>query len=218
MIKRLLGFSESKGSLGDRFRAKRFRFFEKCISNLDKPITILDVGGTQSFWINRECANNLDIRITLLNLSRTEVEWTNMKSIEGNATDLSQFQDNEFDVVFSNSVIEHLYTFENQKKMKSECVRVGKYHFIQTPNKYFFMEPHFRLPFFNFFPKRLALTILTRTPFSHGKKWEAEKASQWLNEIRLLSKGELRQLFLDSSIYTEKFLIFDKSYTVHNFD
>ncbi len=217
MLKNLLQFSEKKGSLGDRFRAKRFLFFEKCISSLALPLNILDVGGTESFWLNRGYNNKPDINITLLNLSKTDVSWQNMKSIKGNATDLSEFDDNEFDIVFSNSVIEHLYNLDNQKKMRSECLRVGKYHFIQTPNKYFFIEPHFRLPFFNFLPKKLALKILTKTSLSLGKKWEPQEASEWLEEIRLLSKAEMHQLFINSSIYTEKFLIFDKSYTVHNF-
>ena len=46
-----------------------------------------------------------------------------------------------YDVVHSNSVIEHLYNFENQKKMASEIMRVGKKYIVQTPNKYFFSNP-----------------------------------------------------------------------------
>ena len=68
----------------------------------------------------------------------------------GDATDLSPFKDKSFDIVHSNSVIEHLYNFENQKKMASEIMRVGQKHIVQTPNKYFFLEPHLSyFPFFN---------------------------------------------------------------------
>ena len=53
-----------------------------------------------------------------------------------------------YDIVHSNSVIEHLYNFENQKKMASEIIRVGQKYIVQTPNKYFFLEPHYLASFF----------------------------------------------------------------------
>ena len=139
-----------------------------------------------------------------------------MVSVQGDAINLSQFKDNEFDIVFSNSVIEHLYSFENQTKMAKECMRVGKFYYIQTPNKFFFIEPHFRLPFFNFLPKKSAQLILTKTKFSLGKKWTEKEANETLAEIRLLSKREYIKLFDGAQIYTERFLGFAKSFIVHN--
>lgn len=217
MLAKLFGYSEYKGSLGDKFRAKRFKFFETCLKQLEKPIRILDVGGSQSFWENRDYHKREDIHITLLNLKEESVTASNMTFLQGDATDLSQFKENEFDIVFSNSVIEHLYTFENQKKMASECVRVGKYHFIQTPNKYFFIEPHFRFPFFNFLPRRLAFFILTRTSFSLGQKWKPANANETMDEIRLLTKQEFKSLFIGSTLSTERLLFLRKSFTLHNF-
>ncbi|MGL1255153.1 methyltransferase domain-containing protein, partial [Vibrio parahaemolyticus] len=84
----------------------------------------------------------------LLNLEKEEVTNPQFQSITGNATDLSGINDQQFDIVFSNSVIEHLYTWENQEKMAKEVLRVGKYHFIQTPNYWFPIEPHWVFPFF----------------------------------------------------------------------
>lgn len=217
MTKSLLKLSENRGSIGDRFRAKRFQFFQACIEDLKKPVTILDLGGTESFWVNRGLADKEDLRINLLNLHKVEVKSSNMTSLKGDATDLRQFQDNEFDIVFSNSVIEHLYTFENQKKMASESIRVGVYHFIQTPNKYFFIEPHFQFPFFNRLPRWLAFRILTKTKLSLGQRWRPENANTILNEIRLLSKKEFQSLYSDSTLYIERFLLTQKSFTLHNF-
>lgn len=55
-----------------------------------------------------------------------------------------QFKEKEFDLVFSNSVIEHVGGFQDQMKAANEIRRVGKNYFIQTPNKYFlFRRPTF---------------------------------------------------------------------------
>ena len=217
MAKNRLGYSEQKDSLGDRFRARRFRFFETCLKQLNMPIHILDVGGTQSFWLNRDYGNKPGIKITILNLEKEEVEVENMDSVAGDATDLNAFNDNQFDLVFSNSVIEHLYTYENQQKMAGECQRVGKYHFIQTPNKYFLIEPHYQFPFFDQLPDWLGFWILTKTKLSLGQKWLPTNARNTMAEIRLLSKREFMGLFKGSKLYTERLLFLRKSFILHNF-
>lgn len=217
MSRKLFGDSRDKGSLGDRFRAKRFRLFEYFLEQLDKPVNILDVGGAESFWINRSFHKRQDVHITLLNLEEQEVRSSNMVSVSGDATDLSQYADSAYDIVFSNSVIEHLYTLENQKKMANECMRVGANYFIQTPNKYFLIEPHYRIPFFNFLPRSLAYWILTKTRWSLGQKWKPEDAKVTMDEIRLLSKSEFKSLFSGASLYTEKLFFLRKSFILHNF-
>jgi hypothetical protein len=101
--------------------------------------------------------------------------------------------------------------------MASEIVRVGKKHIVQTPNKYFFIEPHYLLPFFQFVPKKLKYFILTKTKLSRLKKWDKNFAMQYISEIRLLSLKEMKILFPKSKIYFENFLGMNKSFTMHNF-
>ena len=95
----------------------------------------------------------VDVEITLLNLTLVETDLPNVISIAGDATDLSDFADKSFDIAFSNSVIEHLFSFQNQQKMALEAQRVSRYHFIQTPNFWFPIEPHWVFPCFQFLPK-----------------------------------------------------------------
>jgi predicted SAM-dependent methyltransferase len=154
--------SGNRKYLGNKYRDARFAFFQEKIEKLKKPVTILDVGGTEKYWIHRGYQDNTDIQITLLNIEKISTSHSNIVNIVGDATDLSMFQENEFNVVFSNSVIEHLYTFANQKSMANEVIRVGTYHFIQTPNKLFFLEPHYLLPFIQFAPPGLKYFILTK--------------------------------------------------------
>ena len=216
-FKSIFEISEKKNSLGNQFREKRFSFFLKKFNKIQKPVTILDIGGKINFWENRGIAGNTNFEITLINIEKEKSQYSNIKTLIGDATDLSQFDDESFDITHSNSVIEHLYNFENQKKMASEIVRVGKKHIVQTPNKYFFIEPHYLLPFFQFIPDKLKYLILTKTKLSRLKKWNKKFAKQYVDEIRLLNLKEMKILFPKSKIYFEKFIGMNKSFTIHNF-
>ena len=101
--------------------------------------------------------------------------------------------------------------------MSSEIMRVGEKYIVQTPNKYFFLEPHYLLPFFQFIPNKLKYSILTKTKLSRLKKWNKKFASRYIEEIRLLSLKDMKQLFPNSKINFEKFLGMNKSFTMHNF-
>jgi len=209
--------SENKNSLGNQFREKRFSFFLKKFNKMQKPISILDVGGKINFWENRGLAGNNDYKITVLNIEKEKSNYSNINCLIGDATNLNQFKNKSFDIVHSNSVIEHLYNFENQKKMASVFMRVGQKYIVQTPNKYFFIEPHYLLPFFNIVPEKLKYLILTKTKLSRLKKWDKNFAKQYIKEIRLLSEKEMKTLFPKSKIYFEKFLGMNKSFTMYNF-
>lgn len=212
------GVSTDKNSLGNKFRQKRILLFKEKLNQLPKPVKILDVGGNQDFWVNAGLQNDQDVQITILNLEVQDVKYDNFVSVSGNATNLSEYKSNEFDIAFSNSVIEHLYSGENQKKMADEIIRVGTYHYVQTPNKYFIIEPHYLIPFFQFIPKRIRFWILTKTRLSRFRKWPKKNAQQYLDEIVLLSENDMRKFFPSSRIWKEKFFWMTKSFTAHNLE
>ena len=142
------------------FRRRRFALFQDLISSLNhSPITILDLGGWQEFW---EVMGFTDTphKIILLNLHEIQVRYPNFTSLVGDARKLDTFTDKSVDVVFSNSVIEHLGTYENQRRMANEVRRVGKRYFIQTPNFFFPIEPHFIFPFFHWLPLSARLMLI----------------------------------------------------------
>jgi predicted SAM-dependent methyltransferase len=218
-FKALLASSDNPNSLGNKFRKQRFQYFEDLFySNFPNnyPIKVLDIGGTVHFWKEQELLNSGKVQVVLLNLSAEDVHIEGLSSMAGDATDLSQFTEKSFDLVFSNSVIEHLYTWENQMKMAKEVIRVGKKYFVQTPNRHFFLEAHYALPFVQYFPKKLTRFLLTKTKLSRGSKWDQKDAQQYLDEIRLLSKKEMKMLFPTATIYKEKFMGMVKSYSAHN--
>lgn len=211
--------SDHPQSLGFKFRRKRLHEFENLFftyfAGADK-IEILDVGGTDYFWKHSSLLEHPGVRITLLNLQLEKTTHPAIHAVQGDATKMSEFEESSFDLVFSNSVIEHLYTFENQQKMAAEIHRVGKRHFIQTPNSLFPIEPHYALPFAQFFPKAFLQFILTKTKLSRLRRWSAADASQYQEEIRLLNANEMKVLFPESSLLKEKALGLTKSFTAHN--
>jgi predicted SAM-dependent methyltransferase len=208
--------ADEKTAIGNNFRNRRFQFFLDKIAHLPKPIQILDVGGMPKFWEQRGMQNNPDIHVTLLNLEAQPVAFSNFKSVAGDATNMHFIADKQFDLVFSNSVIEHLYTKENQLKMSREVKRVGKYYFVQTPNRYFPVEAHYMLPYMQFIPKTVRYFILTKTKLSLLKKWDPAFARQCINEIRLLNLKEMKGLFPEGKIFLEKYAGLTKSITAYN--
>lgn len=202
-------------SLSHQYRSKRFKFFLSLLNSLPRPINIIDIGGTPEFW---KAMNFQEpgVTITLLNLDEiSEIELP-FKSIKGDATNLVNIADQSYDIVFSNSVIEHLFTWENQQKMAAEVKRVGKYHFIQTPNYWFPIEPHWVFPFFQFFPKKVRYWLTRYFALGHiGKISDDDAAKKQVEEVRLLSKSELKNLFPQSSVFSEKFIFFNKSFTAY---
>lgn len=221
LLTRLFASSDQPGSLGAKFRKKRLEKFEKLFFenfNPDCTLRILDVGGTDYFWKGSQIPNLPNCKIILLNLHLENTSHPNIIAHTGDATDMREFEDQSFDLVFSNSVIEHLYTWENQLRMAREIQRVGKKFFIQTPNKYFPIEAHYALPYAQYMPKKLLHFLLTKTKLSRFKKWDSEAASQYLEEIRLLDESEMRDLFPHASMWREKAWGMTKSITAHNLD
>ena len=120
-------------SISYKLRNKRKILFLEFISNLKRPVKILDLGGSEYFWRNLNLINLDDIQILLVNTEFQNVEnFSNINFINKDVKDLSEYSDKEFDVVHSNSLIEHLNTFDEQKKLAAEIQRIGKHYFLQT--------------------------------------------------------------------------------------
>ncbi|WP_339875711.1 class I SAM-dependent methyltransferase [uncultured Algoriphagus sp.] len=218
-ISNLFSPSDNPNSLGAKFRNQRQKDFEELFfKNFSKedPVRVLDLGGASYFWDTSRLLTMPNIEIVLLNLRKEKTSHPNINSVVGDATYMPEYDDNSFDLVFSNSVIEHLYSWENQKKMADEIMRVGKKHFIQTPNRTFPIEAHYAIPFAQYLPHDLLYFFLTKTKLSRLQKWNPKDAQQYLDEIRLLDIKEMQLLFPNSKMYQEKFMGLVKSICAHN--
>ncbi len=220
---RYLSDNSNPHSLAVRFRRRRFAFFKALISALPRPHRILDVGGTQQYWEHMQFADEDGVHITILNLDPVQLGLqralpgrTRFEHFVGDARNMPQFRDGEFDVVFSNSVIEHVGSFDDQKRMVEELCRVGRRYVVQTPNYYFPVEPHFHVLGFQFMPEWARVFLLQNFALGwSGKATNRTEARTIVRSVRLLTRRELGRLCPGASLHEEKVLGLVKSFMAY---
>jgi SAM-dependent methyltransferase len=114
------------------------------------------------------------------------------------------FGDKSFDIVFSNAVIEHV-TIEQQKAMASEICRVGHSWYVTTPNFWYPIEMHHKLPLFQFLPQAARERIQRKF-----KTWPENEP------INLLTYRDLKALFPDSKILKTKVTFFPETLVAYS--
>lgn len=171
---------------------------------------ILDVGGTALNW------RYLSVKapVTLLNIRPADNMDASVQFeyVLGDGRRL-EYADKSFDVAYSNSVIEHLGNWEDQVRFAAELRRVGRQVWMQTPAKECPIEPHYLTPFVHWMPRSWQRRILRNFSFwGITERPSQAKVDSMVDEVRLLSKREVRQLFPDCQILIEWFFCFPKSY------
>lgn len=124
-------------------------------------------------------------QVTALGLhdgARFRERYPAVSYVQGDACALP-FPDDAFDIVFSNAVIEHVGGRERQHAFVSEAVRVGRRVYLTTPNRWFPLEVHTRLPLVHWLPAGAA----HRAYDLAGKGFAKEN--------HLLGPADLRSLF-----------------------
>jgi hypothetical protein len=195
------------------FRQCRWALFLD-IFHPDASTRILDVGGHVYDW---EGIVPIASQITLLNLAypkATVPAPARFTSVIGDGRRLP-FPDGSFDIVYSNSVIEHVGNRADQERFAAEIRRVARGVFLQTPNRWFFIEPHFIAPFVHYLPPRLAQRLLrvfsVRAWLRRGDDVELAQLDR---ELRLLTASEMRTLFPDCILHRERWCGLTKSFVM----
>ena len=189
------------------FRLRRMNNFMARMAPAPGEV-ILDIGGSEYNWDIIDYSG----AVTLLNIREPKQKNLKYNYVIGDATNLS-YEDNEFPIVYSNSVIEHLSTYENQEKFANEMRRTGITLWCQTPAKGFFIEPHYITPFVHFLPKKAQRKLLRNfSVWGLITRPSLEAVNDMVDELRLLTYDEMKQLFPDCEIIKERFLFMTKSY------
>jgi len=196
------------------FRKRRMEQFASAFG-VTEATRILDIGGTAANWLL------LDVRprVTLLNMPRAqEPTEPDFQVVAADGRQLP-FRDQSFSIVFSNSVIEHVGSRDQQRRLASEIRRVGVRYWVETPNRGFPLEPHLLTPFLHFLPQAVQRSLARRWTV-----WDAlERPSpdrrafyieHYLNDICLLSAPELAALFPDGRLLRERWFGLTKSLIV----
>ena len=198
------------GTFHPRFARRRMEAFLRELRP-DEATTILDVGGTPLNWTLVDCP----AQVTLLNLAPQPQEdrRANLRSVEGDGRALP-YPDGAFDIAFSNSVVEHLGTLEDQRRFAAEIRRVGRAVWVQTPARSFPVESHLLTPGVHFLPPAWQRRVGS-PPHRVGAPDPARRSARWtssLAELRLLDREEMAELFPDCEIRTERLLGLAKAY------
>lgn len=207
-------------STGNKFRKARINMLKKLIAKtIDEKgeCSVLDIGGTFGFWhIWRDEIDWDKTSVTCVNYDPHHSEEgkneTNVKMIQGDACNLSGISDKEYDVVFSNSVIEHVGVWRDMVKMADEVKRVSSRYLLQTPNYWFPIEPHARTPFLHWLPEPIAYRIVMARKCGFWQKHDTVGgAVNAVQSAKLLDMRQMQTLFDDAEIIREKFFGFTKA-------
>lgn len=214
MLHKRFADNSNATSVASRLRRQRFQLFADMLGDAPR-VSVLDIGGRPAYWeMMTDGTDLLDrLDITLLNIKEDPNTYDGFENLVGDGREMPQFADGQFDVVFSNSTIEHVGDFADQQRMADEVRRVGRKYYIQTPNRYFPIEPHFVFPFFQFLPISVRAWLLQR--FNLGWMRRQPTRADALREvrgIRLLGKSEMQELFPDASIFEERYKGLVKSF------
>ncbi|MBU7579424.1 MAG: class I SAM-dependent methyltransferase [Porphyrobacter sp.] len=204
-----------------RFRAARFRQVQTMIEELvaqHGEIRVLDAGGRAEYWNLLTPALAEKVHLTILNYSEELVDYSKTmahvryENVTGNACDMPQYADGSFHLVHSNSVIEHVGSYGNMLAFAKEVRRVGQAYYVQTPNYWFPIEPHYAFPMLHWLPDPIRIWAEMRFNIGLGSRQDFAGALRALDDIRMISQTVMRGLFPDAKHSAERFaLIFKKS-------
>lgn len=147
-------------SVSLRSRERKLRLFLDLLQP-GPETTVLDVGVTDAPFGGGSTDNFFEARypwpqrITAVGhteLDRFAAAFPQVRVVRADGRSLP-FADGEFDLGFSNAVIEHVAGGRaGQRAFVSELCRVARRVFVTTPNRLFPLDPHTLLPFVHWLP------------------------------------------------------------------
>jgi hypothetical protein len=206
----------SSDRLKTQFRVRRFRLFKTIVDKVlaeKEMCRIVDLGGTPTFWVS--LGSELDwnrVSVYTLNVVPLETAQPHITPIVGDARAVPEYDDLSFDIVHSNSVIEHTGRLDDMAAMAKEVRRLAPRYFVQTPYFWFPIEPHARFAFFHWMPESWRYRILMKRSCGFWKQRpDVASATKAVQSALLLDKRQMQFLFPDAQIIAERFLGLTKS-------
>ena len=175
--------------LSNLSRNRKWHLFEEIFSPSSKNM-VLDVGAgmgdmleVRYCWLERLIAVD---RATHWSVGPVLKDFPQVRLVIADGCDLP-FRDKEFDIVFSNAVIEHIGVGSAQEHFAKEIRRVSRGYFVATPNRWFPLETHSKWLFLHWLPHQIAWTIIPLI-------------SKYKTETWLLNRKQMHMLFPDARV------------------
>jgi 2-polyprenyl-3-methyl-5-hydroxy-6-metoxy-1,4-benzoquinol methylase len=168
---------DAAARVSQRVRRKKWRLYQQVFPPRPGE-RVLDVGVSQyadaaneNYFLHAYPAPEQVTAVGVDDLSGLQDDYPGVTFLQADGRQLP-FADEQFDVVHSNAVIEHVGPLEEQRRFAAELMRVGKAGFVTTPNKWFPFDTHTRRPFLHWFRQDEGVWLLTRRQmqqlFPHG--------------------------------------------------
>lgn len=196
-------------SVSTRMRARRWELLGHTFPDLSE-MRVLDLGGTVDSW---RLAPAQPKHLVLLNLTEqdTGVDWAT--SVVGDACDPpASLATEHFDLVYSNSVLEHVGGHWRREQFAEVVKNAAEHHWVQTPYRYFPIEPHWVVPWFQHLPPAAQTTLSSLWPLGHysAVKSRSEALPNVL-DIELVGITQMHHYFPNSQIARERLVGLTKS-------
>ncbi|HZL00562.1 MAG TPA: class I SAM-dependent methyltransferase [Caulobacteraceae bacterium] len=201
---------EDPNSLANRFRrvrARRIKTLIETIAAEKGACRIIDLGGMPEYWdlFDRDFLTAHKVGVTLVNTFALEAGDAMFETLEGDACDLSELPDHGFDLVHSNSVIEHVGDWTRMEAFARETRRLAPRYYVQTPYFWFPIEPHFSSLFFHWRSEQWRARQLMRGARGFARRApDIGAAMRDVQDARLLDKRQFTFLFPDARHFDEQ--------------
>jgi hypothetical protein len=204
---------DSPTSLGAEARKRRWEVFRQRFPAIDN-LRLLDLGGTVETWRRAPVRPR---HVTVLNLNEPgEPEDGWIVAVTGDACQAAEVLaktnvDVNFDIVFSNSLIEHVGGHGPRSALARQIHELAPRHWVQTPYRYFPLEPHWLFPGMQFLPSAARVKIATHWPLVHTRPANVDEARHDVLWTELIGVTEMKDYFPTSTIVRERALGITKS-------
>jgi hypothetical protein len=200
---------DGPNSLGARRRASRWQWMLRAFPDLDQ-MDVIDLGGSLTTWLRAPVRAR---HVHVVNISAPPAEVPDWAEVDrGDACALPpQIASRSYDLVFSNSVIEHVGGHERRARFADSVHALSRAHWVQTPYRYFPVEPHWLVPGLQFLPVATRAAVAHRWPLAYTRGRSRQAVLGAVLWTELIDKTQMRAYFPDSELASERVLGLTKS-------
>lgn len=200
---------DSENSWGARRRQARAGWLSETFPHLAE-MSVIDLGGRVDTW-TRASVRPAHLHVVNLEAPAADIpDWAEVD--HGDACNLpAHIASRRYDLVFSNSVLEHVGGHERRLRFAESVHALADRHWVQTPYRYFPIEPHWLAPGMQFLPVRARVALAYRWPLAHSPAASREDAVVEVLWTELVGYTQMRHLFPKSQIRAERLMGLPKS-------
>lgn len=206
-LRHMIADPAEQKSIGTTLRARRWELFQQRFPDIEN-MRVIDLGGTVKHW---ETSPVRPASVVVVNLLPEVSDVDGIRAVQGDAC--SRHPDlagEEFDLVYSNSLIEHVGGHARRCDFADNVRSLAPHHWVQTPYRYFPIEPHWIFPGLQFLPQAARAKAIRHWPLA-PTRLNAEQALRDVLEVELVSRAEMKYYFPNSEILSERVLLMTKS-------